>query len=175
MPAVRRSTDATLASSEGVIDMLHEFVLDLVHTASDTRWAALRAVGLVQSGSFAPVLRGALQGRLPEERGVCALALARLGDPVDRSLLLRAWQEVSDAPVERVLTALAVLKIDPGSYGMVEERLRRDLEHSYLFEVPIQADIIEVLSAASDRRCHRLVEEWRPFYGAIGAASRARG
>jgi hypothetical protein len=139
------------------------------------RFLALRAIGRRRSEEFLRTLRAEAEGPEPVERGVAALALARIGisDGADR--FRRMIREASDE-IERVFTSLAVLTAHPSSYSELEGPLRGDLaKNSYLYWSELQTDVLEVLEQSGDPAAFRLGEAWRPFYRhGMRASSRNR-
>jgi len=129
------------------------------------RWAALRAVGRLGETSQAPMLRKELFGRDPLERGVAALALAHLEGRQAFTLLQRTWRDGASA-LERIFSALAMLKVDPESWGQVEQQLRADLavNSPYLLFLPLQLDIMETLRSVGREGANSLAEAWEPFF-----------
>jgi HEAT repeat protein len=137
------------------------------------RFLALRAIGRRRDEEFLDALRANAEGPDPIERGVAALALARLGRPGGSEF--RRIQREASGGFERILTALAVLTEEPSAYGELEGPLRQNLEKdSYLFLPQLQSDILEVLEQTGNPAAIRLAAAWRPFYKHVEPLS-ARG
>src|SRR5690606_24685024 len=85
----------------------------------DLKILVFRAIGRRRAAEFVGALREAAAGPTPAERGVAALALARVGRPPEEHQLRLAHAQAADSS-ERVFTALALLTVRPAVYAEVE-------------------------------------------------------
>lgn len=129
------------------------------------RWAVIRAIGLKGLVLFSPRLRELTNSPDELERGYAQLSLARLGDSRDHDRIMTSYNEASQNIVERVLSMLAMLKIEPQVFTKLEPDLRKGLaDYSYAFWTPVQNDIVSVLEESEIPAASQLAAAWRPFY-----------
>lgn len=153
---------------EKIDDMptFRQAVVKLIDTKSELNYFVLRAIGQKRAEEFMKFLLSAFEGSEPIERGIAALALARLeqAKKIQKDKFLLAYKQAADT-IERIFTALAVLTVEPTVFAELESQLREDLgKESYLYWPALQTDILDVLLKSGDSRAIELANAWRPFY-----------
>jgi hypothetical protein len=128
-------------------------------------WRVYRAIGLRGAGQFESRLRRGLEAIDGTERGAAALGLARLRSNQAAPELTRAYEE-SVTPFERVMTALALVRIaGPPPSDPDLTRMCADLtQESYAYDRLIRDDIVAVLTESEHPRASRMVAAWGPIY-----------
>lgn len=136
----------------------------LLAGASGLEFLVVRAIGRRGANEFESAVRKVAEAPDPVDRGVAALALARLGRAPRVSTLQTSLSQAANAQ-ERVFTTLAILTIDPSAYAGLEVQLRQDLgENSFSWWSALQTDVLEVLYGTGEPEARRLADAWRPFY-----------